>query len=97
MFMVCSVMNNSSFDQKALTLKCDLVEIHTSEGRIDAQWSLNSAPVFLIINWCIAILGGSRVFVQRSPQYVHVGVLHGVQQSFCIFCQIFIQQLACTH
>ncbi len=33
--MVCSVMNNFSFDQKALTLKCDLVEIHTSEGLID--------------------------------------------------------------
>ncbi len=31
--MVCSVMNNSSFDQKALTLR----EIDTSEGLIDAH------------------------------------------------------------
>lgn len=94
--MVCSVMNNSSFDQKALTLKCDLVEIHTSEGRIDAH---DGVLILLCFShhWRIVILGGSRVFVQHSPQYVHVGVLHGVQQSFCIFCQIFIQQLACTH
>lgn len=52
---------------------------HTSEGRGYAHDGVLILLIFLVINWSIVILGDNfKVFVSCSPQYVHVGVLHGV-------------------
>lgn len=68
---------------------------HLSEGRSDAR-----DGVLILLGFSRHYLEHRKSgwFVQRSPQYVYVGVLHGVLLvSFCIPCQILIQQLARAH